>query len=114
VIVIGGSINDIDRDPRQVAAAARRLYASLGRAVPAAKIFVVVFTPRFPVPANFAALDRAVLGAAAASPNVAGALDLPARFARSARGLQGANSHPTQAGHDRYGRLIADFIRAHH
>jgi lysophospholipase L1-like esterase len=113
VIVIGGSINDIDRDPRQVAAAARRLYAYLGRAVPAAKIFVVVFTPRFPVPVNFAALDRAVLGAAAASPNVAGALDLPARFARSARGLQAANSHPTQAGHDRYGRLIADFIRAH-
>jgi hypothetical protein len=32
---------------------------------------------------------------------------------RSSAGLQGANSHPTQAGHDTYGRLIADFIRAH-
>jgi lysophospholipase L1-like esterase len=113
VIVIGGSINDIDQDPRKVGAAARRLYAYLGRAVPEAKVYVVVFTPRFPVPANFAALDRAVLGAAAASPNVAGALDLPARMARTARGLQGANGHPTQTGHDRYGRLIADFIRAH-
>jgi lysophospholipase L1-like esterase len=113
VIVIGGSINDIDQDPRTVGATARRLYAYLARAVPRAKVFVVVFTPRFPVPANFAALDRAVLRAAAASPNVAGALDLPARMARSARGLQGANGHPTQTGHDRYGRLIADFIRAH-
>jgi lysophospholipase L1-like esterase len=113
VIVIGGSINDIGQDPRRVAAAARRLYAYLGRAVPAAKVFVVVFAPHFPVPANFAALDRAVLRAAAASPNVAGAFDLPARVARSSAGLQGANSHPTQAGHDTYGRLIADFIRAH-
>jgi lysophospholipase L1-like esterase len=112
VIVVGGSINDIGQQPAKVAAAARQLYAYLARAVPRAKVFVVVFAPRFPVPANFAALDRAVLSAAAASPNVAGALDLPAREARSPGGLQGSNGHPTQAGHDAYGRLIAAFIRS--
>jgi lysophospholipase L1-like esterase len=114
LIVVGGSINDIGQDVHKVGAAARQLYAYLGKADPAAKIVVVVFTPRFPVPANFAALNRAILRSAAASPNVAGAFDLPAHVARSADGLQGANSHPTQAGHDVYGRLIADFIRTHH
>jgi lysophospholipase L1-like esterase len=112
LIVAGGSINDVDQDVRQVGAAARRLYAYLAKAVPSAKVYVVVFAPQLPVPAPFAARNRAVLRAAAASPNVAGALDLPARVARAARGLQGSNGHPTQAGHDRYGRLIADFIRA--
>jgi lysophospholipase L1-like esterase len=112
VIVVGGSINDIGEPPSRVATAARQLYAYLARAVPRAKVFVVVFAPRFPVPANFAALDHAVLSAAAASPNVAGAFDLPARAARAPRGLQGPDAHPTQAGHDAYGRLIADFIRA--
>jgi lysophospholipase L1-like esterase len=112
LIVVGGSINDIGEQPGKVAAAARRLYAYLGRAVPRAKVFVVVFAPHFPVPANFAALDRAVLSAAAASPSVAGAFDLPAEVARSPGGLQGANGHPTQVGHDAYGRLIAAFIRA--
>jgi lysophospholipase L1-like esterase len=113
LIVIGGSINDIDQDPRKVGAAARRLYAYLGKAVPAAKVVVVVFAPHFPVPPNFAALNHAVLRAAAGRRNVAGAFDLPARVGRSTAGLQGTNSHPTQAGHDRYGQLIADFIRAH-
>jgi lysophospholipase L1-like esterase len=113
LIVIGGSINDIAQDVHRVGAAARRLYAYLARAVPTAKVVVVVFTPHFPVPANFAALNRAVLHAAAASRNVAGAFDLPTGVARSTSGLQGANGHPTQAGHDVYGRLIADFIRAH-
>jgi lysophospholipase L1-like esterase len=112
VVVVGGSINDIDQSVRQVGAAARQLYAYLARAVPSAEVFVVVFTPRYPVPANFAALDRAVLRAAAASPNVTGALDLPTRAARAPQGLQGSNGHPTQAGHEAYGRLIADFIRA--
>jgi hypothetical protein len=112
LIVVGGSINDVDQSPRDVGAAARLLYAYLAKAVPSAKVFVVVFTPTYPVPANFAALNRAVLRAAAASPNVAGALDLPAREARAAHGLQGSNGHPTQTGHDAYGRLIARFIRA--
>jgi GDSL-like lipase/acylhydrolase family protein len=112
LIVVGGSINDIGQDVGEVGAAAGRLYAYLGRAVPSAKVFVVVFAPRYPVPPNFAALDRAVLRAAAASPNVVGALDLPARAARAAHGLQGSDGHPTQAGHDGYGRLIANFIRA--
>jgi lysophospholipase L1-like esterase len=113
LIVVGGSINDIAQDVHRVGAAARQLYAYLATAVPSAKVFVVVFTPHFPVPANFAALNRAVLHAAATSQNVAGAFDLPTRVPRSANGLQGANGHPTQAGHNTYGRLIADFIRSH-
>jgi lysophospholipase L1-like esterase len=112
VIVIGGSINDAGEDLRAVRASARRLYAYLSRAVPAAKVVVVVFSPRIPAPANFAALDKAVLDAAAASPNVAGALDLPSMVPRTAGRVQGANGHPTQSGHDLYGGLIADFIRA--
>jgi lysophospholipase L1-like esterase len=112
VIVVGGSINDIGEQPAKVERAARRLYAYLASAVPRARVFVVVFAPRFPVPANFTALDRAVLAAAEESPNVAGALDLPARVARTSSRLQGPDGHPTQAGHDAYGRLIAAFIRA--
>jgi lysophospholipase L1-like esterase len=110
VIVIGGSINDIGYDFETVRATAKRLYAYLGRAVPSARVFIVVFAPRFPVPPNFAALNRAILSAAASSPNVT-PIDLPAGLARSTSGLQGPDGHPTQAGHDAYGRAIADAIR---
>lgn len=112
-IIVGGSINDIGQTPPAVGAAARRLYAYIAKAVPAARVYVVVFAPRFPVPSNFAAMNRAVLAAAAAAPNVAGAFDLPSRVSRSAVGLQGSNDHPTQAGHNLYGQLIAGFIRSH-
>ncbi|HKE81956.1 MAG TPA: SGNH/GDSL hydrolase family protein, partial [Solirubrobacteraceae bacterium] len=112
VVVVGGSINDAGEDPRAVGASARRLYAYLARVDPAAKVVVVVFSPRIPAPANFAALDKAVLDAAGASPNVVGALDLPSAVPRTAAGVQAADGHPTQAGHDLYGRLIADFVRA--
>ncbi len=112
VVVVGGSINDINQDPKKVQKAARRLYAYIARALPSAKVVVVPFAPHYPVPSNFAALNRAVLRAAAASPNVIGALDLDARLPRSRAGLQRPDGHPTQAGHDRYGRLVAAFIRS--
>jgi lysophospholipase L1-like esterase len=108
IIVVGGSINDVSQPPGVVERAARRLYSYIARAVPSAKVVVVPFSPRFPVPANFAERIRGVLQAAAGRPNLY-VFNLPASVG-STTGLQGSDGHPTQRGHDEYGRLIAEFI----
>jgi lysophospholipase L1-like esterase len=124
VLVVGGSINDLQFGSGRVRAAATALFAYLARALPATKVVVVPFTPHYPVPANVREHDGAVLAAARAAPNVVGAFDLPARVQALAdasgaatplnlSALQRSDGHPTPAGHALYGRLIADFISKH-
>jgi lysophospholipase L1-like esterase len=121
LIVIGGSINDASVGEARVRSAARALYQYLARALPKAAVVVVPFTPGYPVPRGVAAANRGILSAARSAPNVVGALDLPAEVL-ALGGTAGAqrrsgslvssvvNYHPSEAGHQLYGRLIGNFL----
>ena len=111
VVVVAGSINDAGQGPGRVQRAARELYDTLASLTPDAKVFVVTFTSRFPVPPELVNVNEAVLAAAHSAPNVIGTLDLPRAAERAAAedadSLQRSDAHPSQMGHALYGRLIA-------
>jgi lysophospholipase L1-like esterase len=121
LIVVGGSINDAVYSEARVKRAAAALYAFLRRAVPKARVVVIPFASAYPVPAAEAAANEGVLQAAQAAPNVVGVLDLPARVA-SLAGTAGVKRrsgaldsrtvkyHPSEAGHQLYGRIIGSFL----
>ena len=111
VVVVAGSINDTGYGSQQTRQAAAQLFAAVRKGAPRAKVVVVPLTGSYPVSP---ALSRAIDGvrrAAGDAPNVVGVFDLPrAAEALGVEGLQRADGHPTQRGHDLYGRLIAKFV----
>ena len=114
VVVIAGSINDLGVPADQLRASARSMYVSLRRAMPKTRIVVVPFSPRYPAPASVQTLSRTLSQAASGLPNVF-VEDLPgevwAKYGPSrAPALQRPDGHPTEEGHEAYGRLIAAFI----
>jgi hypothetical protein len=121
LIVVGGSINDAVFGEARVRSAAAALYAYLKRAVPHAHVVVVTFASGYPAPGAEAAANQGIMAAARAAPNVVGALNVPARIDALA-GRAGAErrsgalesrtiaGHPSEAGHELYGRIIGAFL----
>ena len=121
LIVVGGSINDAVFSATRVKRAAATLYAYLKRVLPQAHLVVVTFASGYPTPGAEAAANQGILAAARAAPNVVGVLDVPARIDALA-GTAGAErrsgalesrtiaGHPSEAGHQLYGRIIGTFL----
>ena len=121
LIVVGGSINDAVFSATRVKRAAATLYAYLKHVLPHADVVVVTFASEYPAPGAEAAANQGILAAARAAPNVVGVLDVPARIDTLA-GVAGAErrsgalesrtvaGHPSEAGHQLYGRIIGTFL----
>lgn len=121
LIVVGGSINDAAFSATRVKRAAATLYAYLKHVLPQAHVVVVTFASGYPAPGAEAAANQGILAAARAAPNVVGSLDVPARIDTLA-GAAGAErrsgalesrtiaGHPSEAGHQLYGRIIGTFL----
>jgi GDSL-like lipase/acylhydrolase family protein len=121
LVVVGGSINDAVFGEARVRRAAAALYGYLRHALPAARVVVVTFASGYPAPGAEAAANQGILRAARAAPNVVGVLDVPARIealagaagaarrsgALESRAIQG---HPSELGHQVYGRIIGTFL----
>lgn len=121
LIIVGGSINDAVFSRARVQRGAAALYRYLRRALPSAHVVVVPFASSYPVPGAEAATNAGIMAAARAAPNVVGVLDLPARVdaltgAPAAKRRSGAleskslQGHPSEAGHELYGRIIGGFL----
>jgi hypothetical protein len=121
LIVVGGSINDAVFSAARVKRAAAALYGYLRHALPDAHVVVVTFASGYPAPGAEAAANQGILAAARVAPNVVGVLDVPARIdalagaagaerrsgALESRAIQG---HPSELGHQLYGRIIGTFL----
>jgi hypothetical protein len=121
LIVVGGSINDAVFPEERVRRAAAALYGYLRHALPKARVVVVTFASGYPVPGAEAAANQGILAAAQAAPNVVGVLNVPARVdtlagAAGAERRSGAldsqavKYHPSELGHQLYGRIIGSFL----
>jgi lysophospholipase L1-like esterase len=121
LVVVGGSINDAVFGEARVRRAATALYGYIKRALPAAHVVVVTFASGYPAPGAEAAANQGILEAARAAPNVVGALNVPARIdalagAAGAERRSGAleshkiEGHPSELGHQLYGRIIGTFL----
>lgn len=121
LIVVGGSINDAVFSESRVTRAASALYAYLKRAVPKTPVVVVTFGSAYPVPTAEAKANAGIIAAARASSNVVGVLDIPTQVdamggAVAAERRSGAldskvvKYHPSELGHQLYGRIIGTFL----
>jgi hypothetical protein len=121
LVIVGGSINDAVFSEARVKRGASALYAYLKRALPKVPVVVVTFASSYPAPHAEAAANAGILAAARAAPNVVGVLDVPARIDTLA-GAAGAHrrsgalesralpGHPSELGHQLYGRIIGTFL----
>jgi lysophospholipase L1-like esterase len=121
LIIVGGSINDAVYSETRVKRGASALYAYLSRALPKTPVVVVTFASSYPTPHAQATANAGILAAARAARNVVGVLDVPAHIdtlagaagaerrsgALESRSLQG---HPSELGHQLYGRIIGTFL----
>jgi len=121
LIIVGGSINDAVFSKARVQRAASALYRYLARVLPSAHVIVVPFASSYPVPGAELAANAGIMAAAHAAPNVVGVLDLPERVdalsgAVAAKRRSGAldsktvQGHPSEAGHELYGRIIGSYL----
>jgi lysophospholipase L1-like esterase len=121
LVVVAGSINDAPYGEARVRRAARALYRQLAAKLPKAAVVVIPFTSEFPIPSQIAAANDGIMAAARAAPNVVGLFDLPAKVlsltgvtAHERRSGALVSSvvkfHPSEVGHELYGRLIGQFL----
>jgi lysophospholipase L1-like esterase len=113
-----GSVNDSIYTASQVQAQAAACFAQV-RPLP---VYAVVMASEQPTPAGQTAVRDGVQAAMAAAPNAGGFLDLTGVLTGTGYGghttgtgnsdvLRSSDgTHPTQAGHDLYGRMIGDWL----